>query len=175
MNYKWYTLTSDTNLTQGDLIRNCPILIPPDTLDISDENSMIGVEAQSSNVIIMSQACDLANKKLEFVVVCPYHSIEEFENVFPQIKDNKLKEQIRRGNVPGYHMIAASEDKRYPQQISIVNFRYIHSIPFSYLESFMKKDPLRLCLLSPYREHLSQAFARFFMRVGLPVNIPPFK
>jgi hypothetical protein len=27
---------------------------------------------------------------------------------------------------------------------------------------------------SPYREHLAQSFARYFMRVGLPVNIPPF-
>jgi hypothetical protein len=35
-------------------------------------------------------------------------------------------------------------------------------------------DGRRLRLLPPYREHLSQAFARFFMRVGLPVDIPPF-
>ena len=33
----------------------------------------------------------------------------------------------------------------------------------------------RLRLLPPYREHLGQAFARYFMRVGLPVDIPPFK
>lgn len=26
-------------------------------------------------------------------------------------------------------------------------------------------------LNSPYKEHLSQAYARFFMRVGLPTNI----
>jgi maleate cis-trans isomerase len=26
----------------------------------------------------------------------------------------------------------------------------------------------RVRLLSPYKEHLSQAFARYFMRVGLP-------
>jgi hypothetical protein len=32
----------------------------------------------------------------------------------------------------------------------------------------------RLRLLPPYREHLSQSFARFFMRVGLPVDIPSF-
>jgi hypothetical protein len=32
----------------------------------------------------------------------------------------------------------------------------------------------RLRLLPPYREHLSQAFARLFMRVGLPADIPPF-
>jgi hypothetical protein len=30
-------------------------------------------------------------------------------------------------------------------------------------------------LLPPYREHLAQAFARFFMRVALPVDIPDFK
>ncbi len=29
----------------------------------------------------------------------------------------------------------------------------------------------RLRLLPPYREHLSQAFARFFMRVVLPVEV----
>jgi hypothetical protein len=29
-------------------------------------------------------------------------------------------------------------------------------------------------LLPPYREHLAQAFARFFIRVGLPVDVPPF-
>jgi len=31
-----------------------------------------------------------------------------------------------------------------------------------------------LRLLSPYKEHLSQSFARFFMRVGLPIDIDPF-
>jgi hypothetical protein len=36
------------------------------------------------------------------------------------------------------------------------------------------KAAKRLRLLPPYREHLSQSFARFFMRVGLPIDIPPF-
>ena len=30
-------------------------------------------------------------------------------------------------------------------------------------------------LLSPFLEHFSQAFAPFFMRVGLPAAIAPFK
>lgn len=34
-----------------------------------------------------------------------------------------------------------------------------------------KGDGLRLH--PPYREHLSQAFARFFLRVGLAGDIPP--
>jgi hypothetical protein len=36
------------------------------------------------------------------------------------------------------------------------------------------KDKKRIRLLPPYREHLSQAFARHFMRVGLPSGIPQF-
>ncbi len=30
-------------------------------------------------------------------------------------------------------------------------------------------------LCPPYREHLSQSFAKFFMRVGLPTDVPHFK
>jgi len=49
---------------------------------------------------------------------------------------------------------------------------------FSLPVRFVRKkaaDGRRLRLLPPYREHLSQAFARFFMRVGLPVDIPAFR
>lgn len=31
--------------------------------------------------------------------------------------------------------------------------------------------PSRNILMPPYREHLSQAFARYFMRVGLPIYV----
>lgn len=49
---------------------------------------------------------------------------------------------------------------------------YVYSVPRSFLESLLKQRmQSRLRLLPPYREHLSQAFARFFMRVGLPVPI----
>ena len=39
----------------------------------------------------------------------------------------------------------------------------------SLLKLTSKSDRIRV--LPPYREHLSQAFARFFMRVGLPQDI----
>ena len=47
---------------------------------------------------------------------------------------------------------------------------WIPLLVFWYLDAYFL-----LRLLPPYGEHLSQAFARFFMRVGLPVDIPPFK
>ena len=54
-------------------------------------------------------------------------------------------------------------------EIRIAEFREVFTVPRTFLESLLgvRKTP-RLRLLPPYREHLSQAFARFFMRVGLP-------
>lgn len=56
----------------------------------------------------------------------------------------------------------------------IVDFHGVYTAPREFLESWNRRRAQpRLRLLSPYREHLSQAFARFFMRVGLPVAIGP--
>jgi len=63
----------------------------------------------------------------------------------------------------------------FESEYLIVDFRSIFSVHFDFLVEFVKEKGDRIRLLSPYREHLSQAFARFFMRVGLPVDIPPFK
>jgi len=39
------------------------------------------------------------------------------------------------------------------------------------LEELVTHTGKRLRLCPPYREHLAQAFARFFMRVGLPQDV----
>lgn len=57
----------------------------------------------------------------------------------------------------------------------VVDFRNIYSVSLNFLSDLTMKKGERLRLLPPYREHLSQSFARFFMRVGLPVDIPAFK
>jgi hypothetical protein len=55
-------------------------------------------------------------------------------------------------------------------ELRVVDFRNVFSLPFDFLKSYCAEGE-RLRLLPPYREHLSQAFARFFMRVGLPVPV----
>jgi hypothetical protein len=59
-------------------------------------------------------------------------------------------------------------------QALVVDFREIYSLPFDYLAERTNLLGRRWRLRSPYLEHFSQAFARFFMRVGLPSTIPPF-
>jgi predicted DNA-binding antitoxin AbrB/MazE fold protein len=51
----------------------------------------------------------------------------------------------------------------------------IFSLPLAYLRRHAANLGSRWRLQSPFREHFSQSFARFFMRVGLPAAIPPFK
>jgi len=52
-----------------------------------------------------------------------------------------------------------------------VDFHRIYTVPKAYLKQIALNNKFRIRLLPPYREHLSQAFARYFMRVGLPVDI----
>ena len=57
-------------------------------------------------------------------------------------------------------------------EIRLVDFHEVFTVPRAFLESLLKqRGKHRFRLLPPYREHLPQAFARFFMRVGLPVAI----
>jgi hypothetical protein len=86
-----------------------------------------------------------------------------------------MKESLRRGYLPGYHLLNKCEIDGFQTDYLIVDFRNVYSVPFDFIVELAKKRGKRLRLLPPYREHLSQAFARFFMRVGLPVDIPPFR
>jgi hypothetical protein len=55
--------------------------------------------------------------------------------------------------------------------IRIVDFGRIYCLPRGYVEKLANHRGERLRLLPPYREHIAQAFARFFMRIGLPQDI----
>ena len=61
-----------------------------------------------------------------------------------------------------------------PSEHRIVDFHSVHTVPRVFLEGLIaERGTKRLRLLPPYREHLSQSFARFFMRVGLPETVKP--
>jgi hypothetical protein len=69
-------------------------------------------------------------------------------------------------------MLNCLENEKLSMKIRVVDFHDIYSLPKIFLESFLReRKKLRIRLSPPYREHLSQSFARFFMRVGLPTPI----
>lgn len=127
--------------------------------------------------IILSQSCDLANDKLEIILVCPYHSLNSFLEGLPndQTSSNKAKrrvvENLRKGNLPGYHLLDKCQYDESLSDYQVVDFRNVYGIQIQSLKEIVSKLKKRVRLLPPYREHLSQAFARYFMRVGLPQDI----
>lgn len=175
--YPWYGVVMGDELEQGDFLFDCPVLEPTVDLVLNqvDQEGEIQATIQVYDVVLLSQSCDLVQGKLDLVLVCPHWPLSVFEQTDDFFRSSRGKEEIRRGNVPGYHMLSACGLDGFEQGIRIVNFRQVFGLPFDFIQQLASSQSLRLRLLPPYREHLAQAFARFFMRVGLPVDIPRFK
>ncbi|MHA1579508.1 MAG: hypothetical protein ACTSUQ_07765 [Candidatus Freyarchaeota archaeon] len=169
--YPWYDIVNgEEEIMQADFISDCPIVVPP--LEVSEK---VNFEIINYDVVVMSQSCDLVQRKIDLVLVCPVWPLGEFEKRSDFFRSKKGKEALRQGNVPGYHLLNKCDLKGFESDYMVVDFRSVYSVPFDFLIKLTKTRGRRLRLLPPYREHLSQAFARFFMRVGLPIDIPAFR
>lgn len=194
-NFSWYEeVKPDTSITQGDLINSCPVLafdeIPqftqPKNTDaiVSSLQGHYGLER--IRVAVMTQACDLAQGKARNVILCPVYHADDYRGYWEtdqktagkQVKDAdwlaRLKE-IKKGRILNVCLLGAWESTT-PGGLSIpcqiVEFLEVFSMPFELMKIWVfAQNTNRLRLLPPYREHLSQAFARYFMRVALPVDI----
>ena len=173
MEYPWYEEVDDESLDQGDILTDCPAGYLP--LDWDPEAVEQRFVVETCDLVVVTQACDLAQQKVDYVVCCAVLPHSFIDAQFPaegrKYIENQ-KDKIIQGAVPGYAMIAA-HDGQPRRPISVVSFRHLFSLPKTFLCERARSPHLRL--LPPYREHISQGFARFFMRVGLPIGIPRFK
>ncbi len=164
--YPWYQVGKLQGLEQGDLFPNCPVIcLPSDLKPIlkAKENDEIEIipELKRVDLILMTQSCDLANQKVEQLLLCAYSpfSAEEYR---------KNKENIKRERMPALHLIEKCDSENLAYEKQVVDFRAIYTLPKDFVTTYAKTLGFRARLLSLYKEHLSQAFARYFMRVGLP-------
>lgn len=172
VDYPWYaTAEGDQPLEQGHFVKDCPVVVPPKA-EAGDEPL---VEIKEYDVVVVSQSCDLRNEKIELVLVCSVWLLDEFNGCGGLFKGDEGRESLRRGNVHGYHLLNKCEIADFQTDFLVVDFRSVYGVDYGFLRDLCMKNGKRLSLLPPYREHLSQAFARFFMRVGLPADIPAFK
>lgn len=174
MSERWWTAVTGVRLAQGDLLPDChrPVFVDPTP---TDDESPRDVEVKRQRLIVVTQSCDLENDKVEFVALCPIHTLDEFAASNPHFSNRKNWEQVRRGNRHSLHMLASHENPSDNEASMVVDFGHIVSLPARYLGEHTDALGDRLRLISPFLEHFSQAFARFFMRVGLPSTIPSFR
>jgi hypothetical protein len=171
--YPWYQAVTGDDLEQGDILEACPVFRPPDDLG---EGQAAFFDAEARDVIVVSQSCDMVKgrEKLSDVLLCPVWRLSQFA-AGHHLATAKGREEARRGHLPSIHLLAACDLPGLAQEVRAVDFRQVHSLPLGFARNHAAAAESRLRLLPPYREHLAQAFARFFMRVGLPTDIPPFR
>lgn len=181
--FPWFDkLEGSSLLEQGMIVEKCKILVPDENgyNALSDEPSSEEIQNMGyieGDFVIMSQSCDLTNDKIDSVILCPIVSLQKVAKIEPtlNLKSSKQREALRQGNIPSYHLLNALELLATPDEdYYCVSFKHIYSVPKDYLKKVME-NRTHIRLLSPYKEHLSQSFARYFMRVGLPTDIPKTK
>ena len=107
--------------------------------------------------------------------MCPISPIQTFEKRNPEFTKKGKWNDVRKGRMEGLHMLEPLGNSTSNREALVVDFREIYSLPFEYLVKHATELGSRWRLKSPFLEHFSQAFARFFMRVGLPSTIPEFQ
>ena len=160
-------------IDQGDIIDGCPIPYI-DTYDLDHPSQMV-VAGSPMRVIVLTQTCDLANEKIQLAALCPIADLATWEQLNPDYAKRGFWESVRQGRREGLHMLSSFGNAGEGRNALVADFRQIFSLPLAYLRKHATGLGSRWRLQSPYREHFSQAFARFFMRVGLPTAIPAFK
>ena len=191
MSEPWYRAAGAREpLTQGDLIFDCPALswrpsaIQPPTGSVAAVLSLgEHVMAEAADLVVMTQACDLEHAKVENVVLCPHYGLDEFQSAWEE--DHRRKgqnptakawrrycDEICEGTIWNLNLLNAQGDGGVEVGHRVVDFHEVFTLPRPVLESLVTARGVPSPqLLPPYREHLSQAFARFFMRVGLPTPV----
>jgi hypothetical protein len=157
-------LPADESLSQGDIFDECPLF----RLHVSEDGIDLAADPArwSARVIVLTQACDLAQAKSTKVLVGMIRSAQDLiaEGV---LKGPAIRDQVRRGLIYGWYFLPAAAPP-VPLPESIVDLRELHTVPRPILEHLMIAGK-RLCrLVTPYREHLAQHFAVTYMRIGLP-------
>ena len=175
MTYPWYCLVSDDELEQGDILEDCPVFSPPPNLRPNFLEDDVDFTWERRDVIIMSQSCDLVKgrEKITEVLLCAVWNRSELTE--GHLATEKGMEEARRGQLPAHHVLNKCKLPDVEREFRVVDFHRIYTLPLDFTRELAAQTQNRIRLLPPYREHLSQAFARFFMRVGLPTDIPPFR
>ena len=144
-------------------------------------------------IIVLSQDCDLQqdkkvrsvsidDKALVSVLVAPLYNFEQFvngehldtlgitieEKIYKKANGTPRR-NLEHNETPRFHYIKFPKDVQMAD--AVVDFKHYFTVNATYLERMIKTN--RVCCLPPvFRERISQRFANFLSRIGLPTPHP---
>jgi hypothetical protein len=172
---QWYQVTSDAQLKQGDFLERFPIMLQP--LDMSTEaeqlkDADVSPDIEVYSVVIMTQSCDFQKlSDTDLVTLCPRSNYSDLYGE-EDAKGKGRWKPLQEGRVVSAHLLNECSISGHKFEYQVVNLAKVFSVPCGYVKKVALRRGERIRLLSPYREHLAQAFAKRFMRVGLPIDLP---
>lgn len=176
MSDSWFKVVSGPNLEQGDIILSCRI---NRILTFNDEadGDLVEISQEEHDVVVLTQTCDLVNSKVDEVLVAlvvGYRDLVDRDSASNQLLVSKeFRKSANAATVIPYLLLQnRTVDPVLPW--SLVDFHNLFSIPKDYLSSMVARSGDRLRLESPYKEHLAQGFAKYMMRVALPLTLEDF-
>lgn len=152
---------SSEPLYQGDIIDSC-LLIFWDCFEDGDEVIRKPQEIDV-RVVVLTQSCDLDNKKSTRVQVAVMHETE-FLVQQGVLKAKTIRDNVRLHKMFGWYFLEQSD--LLPE--SIIDFRDIHTVSRLLIDELVAKGKRICTIVSPYREHMAKHFADTFSRVALP-------
>jgi hypothetical protein len=190
MTDSWYeAIDKEQPVSQGDLLIGCPLVTwkPGAISDIEEGSADLlkaAVVAESADVIVMTQACDLEQKNVDRVVVCIAEPLDKFRVSWTKLREakgrktgneswNNYLSALGNGFIWSHAVLNSGSIGELTTPTRVVSLHEIHTLPLDFVESYFSLKGARLRLISPYLEYLSQSFAKFFMRVALPIDVDP--
>lgn len=179
-----YTDEIVSRYRQGDIIREMKIVEWAEVID----NEIIVLERSLPYGAILSQECDLehdynnradlekckisTDKFLQMLLVCPAYIAEDVRqgthlpNHIMQSFGRDQWKRIKQNNDSRYHFLAEDPEKQVPDLV--IDFKHYFTIPraIAYRDSI--KSNFVASLDDLFREHLSNRFAHYLSRIGLP-------
>jgi len=177
---------NEPRIRQGDIIQSVEYIER-----FSEENGIISVSRiLFPLVIVLTQDCDLTwdydarskglsiqDKYLLSVIVAPLYNFDHFidgvhlEDIGQQMAKISRKEEktdnknLRQNETPRYHYLEF--DASIPIVNSVIDFKHYFTVNVEQLR--IHKQMNFVCSVSEiFREHISQRFANYLSRIGLP-------
>lgn len=186
---KYYVQHDCERITQGDILRDFSFFI------VGKENEQI--ELSFPYLVVVSQDCDLEqgfkintlieaeekpedgiipyNQYLHSVLLLPAfpseiirkgeHLIDLYKLKTQQIS-TKLWDKLKQNNDQRYHYLPQYNDFQIPDLL--IDFKAYYSLPFLCFQDVFRRHYLAT-INELFRENLSQRFANYLNRIGLPV------
>lgn len=171
----WYVQVNDSSVEQGDVFLNVPVLIP-NYSSLTDDDSISSLESFNYDIIVISQTCDIVQKKIDSILVCTHDSITDALNRFEKYMLQQEKpfnrkqfvDEVEKGRKYRYLILNGINNNGSDMDKRLVDLSQVFLLPKDYITELAKEQVNRYRLRSPFREYFSHAFAHFISRIALP-------